>query len=185
MTAFLVFLLAIAIVLIVWFFYKNKEKVTAKVLNVEECTLHDKEYMVSHYGKDFKWFESSIAMKKYLNEDGNEIESIQNVFQVLIDSDPLVVIFVHTELEDNTQEIHSFWVEDFAIVGVDVTYEQALELINKVNFPKPHSRYCVLRKQVGPKEANPQYIFGNKDAQLYVDALSGKVTDKNPVFNEK
>ena len=182
MTAFLVFLLAIAIVIIVGYCYKNKAKVTQKVLNVESCTLLDKEYMVMHYGKDFKWYETSIAMKNYLDEDGDEIESIQNVFQVLIDNDPLVVIFIHTEVEDKIQEIHSFWVEDFPMVGVDVAYEQALDIINKVNYPKPHSHYCVLRKQVGPKEANPQYIFGNKTAQLYVDAITGKVTDQNPAF---
>lgn len=185
MTAFLVFLLTVAVVLCVWFFYKNKAKATTRVLDVETCTLLDKEQMVLHYGKDFKWYETSVTTKNCFNEDGDGIESIENVFQVLIEGDPLVIVFTHTELEDKVQEIHSFWVEDFPMAGVDVTYEQALEIINKVNLPKPHSRHCVLRKQVGPKEANPQYIFGNQTMQLYVDAITGKVTDKNPVFGEK
>jgi hypothetical protein len=65
---------------------------------------------------------------------------------------------------------------------VKVTFAEALEKLNQVNFPKPHSRYCVLRKEVGPKDANVQYIFGNSHAQLYVDAVTGEVTDHNPVF---
>lgn len=182
MTVFLVFLFVVAIVLIASFFYKNKFKTVKKVLDFETCTLLDKEYMVLHYGKDFKWYETSITSKNCYNEDGDGIESIENVFQVLIDGDPLVIVFTHTELEDKVQEIHSFWVEDSPMTGIDVTYEQALEIINKVNLPKPHSRHCVLRKQVGPKDANPQYIFGNQTMQLYVDAVTGKVTDKNPVF---
>ena len=65
---------------------------------------------------------------------------------------------------------------------IKITFAEALEKLNQVNFPKPHSRYCVLRKEVGPKDANVQYIFGNSKAQLYVDAVTGEVTDLNPVF---
>jgi hypothetical protein len=50
------------------------------------------------------------------------------------------------------------------------------------NAPKPHSRQVVLRKEVGPNSINPQYIFGNFQAQLYVDAVTGDVKTKNPAF---
>lgn len=184
MTLVIILLVVMAVIGIVIVCYDHKKNIGQKVLNVEQCVLNDKGYMLQNYGKDFKWYETSIAMKNFLDEDGNEIESIQNVFQVLINNDPLVVIFIHTEVEDKIQKIHSFWVEDFPLAGVDITYEQAFDIINKVNYPKPHSRYCVLRKQVGPKEINPQYIFGNQTAQIYVDAITGKVTDKNPAFDE-
>ena len=58
----------------------------------------------------------------------------------------------------------------------------ALERINQVNAPKPHSRYCVLRKEIAPNDINPQYIFGNSRAQLYVDAVTGTVCTENPAF---
>ena len=63
-----------------------------------------------------------------------------------------------------------------------VTFNEVLEKINEVNMPKPHSKQCVLRKQVGPVAANPQYIFGNVKSQIYVDAINGKVSDENPAF---
>jgi hypothetical protein len=40
----------------------------------------------------------------------------------------------------------------------------------------------VLRKEVAPLDCNPQYIFGNKRAQLYVDAVTGEVKDYNPAY---
>ena len=184
MTYVIIILTVLAVAGLVVVLYDCKKSVEQRVLNVEACTLNDKEYMIQNYGRDFKWFETNIDLKDYLDEDGGEVESITNIFQTLIDGDPLVVIFTHTEAEDKVEKIHSFWVEDFQMEGVDVTYQQALEAVNRVNLPKPHSKHCVLRKQVGPKPCNPQYIFGNQTAQLYVDAITGKVTDKNPAFNE-
>ena len=183
-TVFLIFLLAIAAIVVASRFYVCKAATKQKVLNVEQCILEDKEYMVLHYGDDFKWYETSITAKGFYNEDYKGIEVVTNVFQTLVDDDPLVVIFTHTESKDDVQQIHSFWVEDFPMNGAYITYEEALERINKVNFPKPHSKFCVLRKEVGPKEINPQYIFGNQHGQLYVDSINGNVTDKNPAFDK-
>ena len=77
-----------------------------------------------------------------------------------------------------------FWIEDCVLNNevIKVSYQEAFEKMMATNMPKPHSRHCVLRKEVGPKDANPQYIFGNTRAQIYVDATTGKVSDKNPVF---
>ena len=41
----------------------------------------------------------------------------------------------------------------------------------------------VLRKQVGPVDANPQWIFGNLHSQIYVDAVTGAVSKDNPAFD--
>ena len=54
----------------------------------------------------------------------------------------------------------------------------------EANIVKPHSKVCVLRKAVGPKEANVQYIFGNEDGAVFVDAVTGDVTDVDPFFTE-
>ena len=54
----------------------------------------------------------------------------------------------------------------------------------EVNLPKPHSKHVVLRKQIGPKACNPQWIFGNITSQIYVDAVTGEVNSKNPAFDE-
>ena len=62
---------------------------------------------------------------------------------------------------------------------------QAYEKMMNANCPKPHSRHCVLRREVGPiADINPQYIFGNDQMQVYVDAMTGEVRTNNPVFPE-
>ena len=54
----------------------------------------------------------------------------------------------------------------------------------EANIPKPHSKNVVLRKEIGSLDANPQYIFGNSQAQVYVDAVTGEVRGYNPAFPE-
>ena len=175
-------LLAFVACIIVSCKHKKKELVK-KELNVESLISSDKELVAQTYG-EYKWYETSIGLKDFLDNDGGEVASVSNIFQVMIDNDVHVVICTHTETEDKADVIHTFWVEDFPMEDIKVTYQEALEIINKVNYPKPHSKHCVLRKQVGPKPCNPQYIFGNQQAQLYVDAVTGEVTDKNPAFND-
>ena len=78
--------------------------------------------------------------------------------------------------------MEDFPLNDEAIV---LTFTEALDRVLAANYPKPHSKYVVLRKEIGPKAANPQYIFGNLKSQLYVDATTGAVSDSNPVFAVK
>ena len=39
----------------------------------------------------------------------------------------------------------------------------------ETNIVKPHSQKVVLRRELGPIDANPQYIFGNTHEHVYVD----------------
>jgi hypothetical protein len=100
--------------------------------------------------------------------------------------DTQVVSFAHIPGEKGIEVKHGFWVEDFPLNDEEIklTFAEALERIFEVNYPKPHSKYIVLRKEVGPISANPQYIFGNLTYQFYVDAVTGNVTDQSPAFNE-
>lgn len=67
---------------------------------------------------------------------------------------------------------------------INISYKEAYEKMMEANYPKPHSKHCVLRKEVGPYDCNPQYIFGNIEAQIYVDAVTGAVSDQSPAFNK-
>jgi hypothetical protein len=169
---------------------KKQEAVVEKAeIVLERVNSIDKEYMFANYG-DYKWFESCIVLNSYLDEENDgTITGVSNVFQVIArDFDTKVVLIAHTA--DTTAieaKEHAFWVEDQPLnyEDIKVTFKEAYEKINQVNFPKPHSKQVVLRKQLGPKACNPQYIFGNQKAQLYVDAVTGEVTDKNPAFPEE
>lgn len=170
---------------------ESVNQVTDSVLVVEQAISNDREYMFMNYGGDYRWFETCIVLKNFLDEENDgAVTGISNVFQVVEEkekgADTFVVLAAHVPDSTVYEVKHGFWVEDYPMndEAIKVTFAQAFEKINQVNLPKPHSKQCVLRKQVGPKACNPQYIFGNVKAQIYVDAVTGDVTDVNPAFGD-
>lgn len=166
---------------------------TAEVVvgwNVENVTNADKQYMFINYGNDYRWFEECILLKDYLDSDDCDgtVVNISNVFQKVDEceggADVHVIFAVHTPDTVIYDVKEGFWVGD-EVLNDDVialTFEDAFARAIEANYPKPHSRHCVLRKEIGVLDINPQYIFGNTQAQLYVDAVTGEVTDQNPAF---
>lgn len=161
-------------------------------LDVTETISLDQQRMALNYGdEDYRWFECSIVLEDYLDEecDGKVVE-LTNIFQVVTDidssgADVHVIFMNHSREKDEIEVEHSFWVGDLILYPYEVVvdFDKAFELINETNLPKPHSRHCVLRKEIGPKVCNPQYIFGNSRAQIYVDAVTGNVSSTNPVYD--
>ena len=159
-------------------------------LVVENLISTDRQSMYTKHGGDYRWFETGVVLKDFLDEENDgSIEMVVNVFQVVehLDStsfDTFVYKYQHT-LEENAEDsVHGFWVEDYPLNDeeITVTFRQAYEHLMETNLPKPHSRQVVLRKEIGPVDANPQYIFGNSQAQIYVDAVTGEVRNYNPAF---
>jgi len=171
-----------------------KEQTTAEnVLVVESVTSTDRQDMFLNYAENYKWFETSIVLKDYLDSEESDgtVESVTNVFQIITDIDETsadirVLLFTHTTDTVAKEVIQGFWVGDDALNDeeIKIKFNDAYEALMATNIPKPHSRQVVLREEVGPKAVNPQYIFGNTKAQVYVDAVTGDVTDKNPAFDE-
>ena len=162
-------------------------------LVAENLISTDRQSMYTNHGEDYRWFETGIVLKDFLDEENDgTIEMVVNVFQVVeaYDStsfDTFVYKYQHTLDGDVEDSVHGFWVEDYPLneEAVVVTFKEAYEKVMATNLPKPHTRQVVLRKQVGPVDANPQWIFGNLKSQIYVDAVNGNVSDKNPAFDAK
>mgnify|MGYP006988825210 FL=1 len=163
-------------------------------LVVENLVSTDRQTMYLKYGDNYRWFETTVVLNDFLDSDTElAIAGVVNIFQGITEYeggksfDTEVVTFTHTPGENTVEAVHDFWLEDSPLndEAIVLTFTQALERVLATNSPKPHSRYAVLRKQVGPKDANPQYVFGNVKAQLYVDSVTGAVSDSNPVFAVK
>lgn len=172
----------------------NDSTVVDSVNYVENAIAMDKENMYLTYGKDYKWFETCIVLNEYMDSENtnDSVVGISNIFQVLEQKDSKsfdVHVIMYTHVGDSTQVDvkHGFWIEDQPMNNdsIKVTFKEAYTKMMAANLPKPHSRQCVLRKEVGSKDCNPQYIFGNSEAQVYVDAVTGNVTDMNPAFPTK
>jgi len=168
----------------------NTETTDSAALVVENVTGMDRQKMFQDFGKDYRWFETCIVLKDYLDSEETDgtVTGISNIFQVVVEkdngADVRVVMFTHVGDSTQVDVANSFWVEDFPMNedAIKLTFKDAYDRVIAANAPKPHSRQVVLRKEVGPNSINPQYIFGNSQAQLYVDAVTGDVKTKNPAF---
>lgn len=154
-------------------------------INVEEINQADYNYMSENYG-DFKWYECEILLNDFLNkENDGTIAELVNVFQVNDSINSQVYKFQHfPDGTTNVDSIMGFYVENLNMTLEDITipYDSAYSLIMSVNYPKPESRHVTIRKPLGPQICNTQYIFGNKNSQLWVDAFTGEVKTSNPAF---
>jgi hypothetical protein len=160
-------------------------------LVVENVISLDRQAMFVAHGGDYRWYETGIQLNNFLDEENDgAIDLVVNVFQVVEQYDSTsfdTFVYKYQHFSDgsvNEEGIHGFWVEDYPLENeaIKVTFKEAFEKIQEVNLPKPHTRQVVLRKQVGPVEANPQWIFGNLHSQIYVDAVTGAVSKDNPAF---
>ena len=196
MKKFLVFLMGVMLMIGVSACTCSRQKKdvdsTVAELVVENVVSLDRQAMNLAHGGDYRWFETGVQLKNWLDEENDgSIDMVVNVFQVVEEYDSTsfdTFVYKYQHFSDGTvneEGIHGFWVEDYPLneEAIVVTFKEAFEKVQEANLPKPHTRQVVLRKQVGPKEANPQWIFGNLREQIYVDAVTGAVSDKNPAFD--
>ena len=45
--------------------------------------------------------------------------------------------------------------------------------------------FIILRLPVGPKDCNPQWVFGDVDDVLFIDAVTGEIRDYDPAFSRQ
>lgn len=172
----------------------TEEVVENQALVVENVISMDRQDMFLNYQNDYRWYETCIVLEDYLDAEGSEgkVHAVSNIFQYVVEKDEHsadVRVVMYTHLPDTTavEVVNSFWIGDCVMneAEIKLTFEQAYDRLMQANLPKPHSKQVVLRKELGPKDANPQYIFGNVQSHVYVDAVTGDVSTTNPVYGEE
>lgn len=182
---FLLFVMMFAIILASC--ERKKQPVVEPVVDtlmVENFISMDKEFVFVNYSEDYRWYETNVTLKNFLDEtDSLRIDEVGNVFQFVKD-DPQVVITAHNDSIDRVELFNSFWIEDFDMSedSIAVTFQEAFDKVMAVNLPKPHSKHAILRKPMGSLDCNPQWVFGNVESQIWVDAVTGNVAESNPAF---
>lgn len=164
-----------------------------KEQTVEDILTADYNYMVENYDTTFVWYEVEFILNDYLDNEecDGTVKEFTNIFQVVtpidsVNTNAFVVKMIHAGKISTVETEEGFWCEDVAMIKdrMQVTYAEAYQRMTESNYPKPHAITCTLRNALGPKIANSQYIFGNATAQIYVDAVTGDVSDQSPVFDK-
>ena len=165
-----------------------------ELVGVEEIIKMDDKQMKDGFGKDYKYYESYVIYDKFFDSgDDNKIIEMCSVFQVFDNEkesgskDTRVIIFAHRPGSTFIDRKAGIFVENYNLKldSIKITFIQAYEKMMFSKLKKPRSKFCSLRRQYGEVKANPQYVFGNAKEQIYVDAITGEVSDKNPVFPDK
>ncbi|MBO7693578.1 MAG: hypothetical protein J6T10_13230 [Methanobrevibacter sp.] len=173
---------------------KPAEESVEPSIVVENCISMDREYMTLNYGGDYKWYESCVIYDNYLDADTTiAVAGVSNIFQIVtargeesFDTKVISIAHVGNASSKEVKEM-AFWVGDKPLNDEEIalTFEDAFERLMEANCPKPHSKYVVLRRELGPlPNVNAQYVFGNLQSQVYVDAVTGDVKLNNPAFPE-
>lgn len=166
-----------------------------ELVGIEEIIKEDNAQMKKGFdGDEFKYYESYAIFDKFFDSDSlNWISEMCAVFQVLENEkesgsmDTRVIIFAHRPGSTFIDRKAGIFVENYNLCldSIKITFIQAYEKMMCSKLKKPRSKFCSLRRQYGEVKANPQYVFGNASEQIYVDAITGEVTNENPVFPGK
>ena len=164
------------------------------VLDVEHSIALDRQTMYVNYKDNYRWYETEILLPEFMDSDSatSNPEMIVNVLQSIVEEGNGADVWVHKfqHFKDGTivhDSIQGFYIENFALNDevIKFKYTEAWDRMMQTNFPKPHSRYVTLRNPIGPVAINTQWIFGNINEQIWVDAVTGDTKNSNPAFPEE
>ena len=165
-------------------------------VSIDEIINTDHEHMYLNYKDNFRWFETDVAYNDYLNSDSCKfIAEICNVFMIWEDEtnesyDTRIITFIHRPGSTFIDEKPGFWLQNRILNrdSIKLDFSQAFNIMKNSKFKIPYSKYCVLRKEREISDTcntNPQYIFGNFNYRIYIDAITGETRDTNPVLGRK
>lgn len=140
--------------------------------------------------KYYEWRNSKVLFNDNIttqNIDELYVTDVNDVF-FYYDYGPWVQ-FINSNVSDGLQiawPIQDVWIEDrdLSESEIKLTAEDVLQRLKEWNGIIPHSsRSMSLRLPVGPKNCNAQWVIGNVSDVIFVDAVTGEISDWNPAFN--
>ena len=136
-------------------------------------------------GKPYAWYEAKFTLADTLKQETLLDATVVEVTDVFQTVNPTLCYFLTTNAVKGTlipAPTPGLWIEDFDLSDCEVklTIKDALARLAEVNMPIPDVTSVVLRKPVGPKPCNAQYVAGTAVRAVWVDAVTGNVTDMCP-----
>ena len=138
-------------------------------------------------GKQYAWYEARFTFADTLTQETLTDAVVVEVTDFFQTFQPEVCYTITTNASKGTlipAPTYGLWIEDFDLSDCEVklTINDVLERLAQVNMPLPKALSVTLRKPVGPVPCNAQYVAGNPFETVWVDAVTGDVTDSCPAF---
>ena len=138
---------------------------------------------------EYEWRNSRIVFSETVTFDNIDDLHVIDVIDVFCYwKDGMWVQYINSNVERGLQipwPINDVWIEDANLSDkpVKLSAEDAIGRLKEWNGVLPRDcNFITLRLPVGPKDCNPQWVFGDVYDVLFIDAVTGEVTDSNPAF---
>lgn len=159
--------------------------------DVEHIVALHRQTVYAKYGGDYSWYEVQVYLNDIItaeNIDDLHVTDVTTVFQRF---SPDLCITVTSNAAKGTLvtvPTPGLWIEDMDLTddNVKLTFADALSRLKEYNgvWPQGATKFY-LRKPLGPVRCNPQWITGGVYDPLFIDAVTGEVSDWNPAFRRK
>ena len=156
--------------------------------SVENITALHRQIVFEVVGdQQINWYETRAIFNDTItfeNLDDLHIVDINNVFQTF---DPDLCWQVTSNVKYGTMlpsPVPGLWIEDFDLnrAEIDLSVEDVLQRLQEWDGILPPAKQITLRKPVGPKECNAQYVIGNIAEVIWIDAVTGDIRNTCPAF---
>lgn len=149
--------------------------------------LHRQTMNVLADGDNYAWYETKFTFADSLKQETLADAVVKEVTDVFQTFHPEQCYTITTNAARGTMipaPTPGLWIEDFDLGYSDVKLSIAdvLMRLAQVNMPLPPSVSIILRKPVGPVQCNAQYVMGNPFETVWVDAVTGDVTNSCPAY---
>ena len=158
--------------------------------------LQDEGHEIALDGK-YQWRNSRVLLNDTVtaeNIDDLHVVAVNDVFYYWDNGRGPFVQYINDHVKFGTQipfPINDVWIEDrdMSDAPIKLSAEEALMELKEWNattngiLPKDCD-FIILRLPVGPKDCNPQWVFGDIGDVLFIDAVTGEVRDYDPAFKD-
>lgn len=149
--------------------------------------LHKQTVYNIYKGEQYAWYETRVLFNDSI-KDGNiddlKVTDVTDIFQLF---GPARCQYVSTNVEKGTiipKPIPDIWIEDCDMSEAEIKLwpEDVLEKLKAWDGIIPPAVGMTLRIPLGPRRCNAQWVIGNIMQVIFVDAVTGDITDWCPAF---
>lgn len=142
-------------------------------------------------GQEYQWRNSKVLFNDSITLENIDNLRVVEVTDVFFYWDEVVgpqVQFIATNVKKGTlipPTIQDVWIEDANLSDKEIklTVKDVLNRLKEWNGIIPPGISMSLRYPVGPCECNAQWVIGNEFDVIFIDAVTGDISNWNPAFN--
>ena len=149
--------------------------------------LHRQTMFTLYYGKRYAWYETRVLFNdslRFETLDSLDVADVTDIFQTF---NPAECQYISTNAAKGTiipPPIPDIWIEDcdMSNLQINLEAEDVLQRLKAYDGLIPPAIGMTLRCPLGPEQCNAQWVIGNISDVIFVDAVTGDITDWDPAF---